>query len=190
MVTASRSSARATTRSSTASPGSTSPPCSSISRRNRITHRQCHRSGLPRPEPTDLKLLGDALRERTTSPQEIVRGVRAALRGPRQVMRGVGATSKMVSAGMAAPSTPFNVEIGPHRRVAFVRSRPRRAETDQGRSTAARSTTSSSRSSPARSATTCAPAATTPRTSRCGRWCRSASAPRRSTARSATGSRR
>ncbi|MDX6609002.1 MAG: diacylglycerol O-acyltransferase / wax synthase [Solirubrobacterales bacterium] len=76
----------------------------------------------PRPEPTDLKLLGDALRERATSPQEFVRGVRAAFRGPRQVLRGVGATSKMISAGMAAPSTPFNVEIGPHRRIAFVRS--------------------------------------------------------------------
>jgi diacylglycerol O-acyltransferase / wax synthase len=76
----------------------------------------------PRPEPTDLKLLGDALRERTTSPREIVRGVRAAFRGPRQVLRGVGATSKMIGAGMSAPSTPFNVEIGPHRRVAFVRA--------------------------------------------------------------------
>jgi diacylglycerol O-acyltransferase / wax synthase len=76
----------------------------------------------PRPEPTDIKLLGDALRERATSPQEFVRGVRAALRGPRQVLRGVGATSKMISAGMSAPATPFNVEIGPHRRIAFVRS--------------------------------------------------------------------
>jgi diacylglycerol O-acyltransferase len=76
----------------------------------------------PRPEPTDFKLLGDALRERATSPQEFARGVRAALRGPRQVLRGVGATSKMISAGMSAPATPFNVEIGPHRRVAFVRS--------------------------------------------------------------------
>jgi diacylglycerol O-acyltransferase len=76
----------------------------------------------PRPEPTDVKLLGDALRERATSPREIARGVRAALRGPRQVLQGVGATTKMVSAGMSAPSTPFNVEIGPHRRVAFVRS--------------------------------------------------------------------
>ncbi len=87
----------------------------------------------PRPEPTDLKLLADALRERATSPQEIVRGVRAALRGPRQVLRGLGATGKMVGAGMAAPSTPFNVEIGPHRRFAFVRSRSRRAEAGQGR---------------------------------------------------------
>jgi diacylglycerol O-acyltransferase / wax synthase len=76
----------------------------------------------PRPEPTDLKLLGDALRERATSPQEFARGVRAALRGPRQVLRGMGATSKVISAGMSAPATPFNVEIGPHRRVAFVRS--------------------------------------------------------------------
>jgi len=76
----------------------------------------------PRPEPTDIKLLADALHERATSPREIVRGMRAALRGPRQVLRGVGATSKMVSAGMSAPSTPFNVEIGPHRRLAFVRT--------------------------------------------------------------------
>jgi diacylglycerol O-acyltransferase / wax synthase len=79
----------------------------------------------PRPEPTDLKLLGDALRERATSPREIVRGVRAALRGPRQVMRGIGNAGKMIGAGMSAPSTPFNVEIGPHRRIAFV-------ETDLG----------------------------------------------------------
>ena len=76
----------------------------------------------PRPEPTDLQLLGEALRERATSPREIVRGFRAVLRGPRQVLRGIGATSKMIGAGMAAPSTPFNVEIGPHRRLAFVRT--------------------------------------------------------------------
>lgn len=76
----------------------------------------------PRPEPTDLTLLGDALRERATSPREIVRGVRAALRGPRKVLQGLGAAGKMIGAGMAAPSTPLNVEIGPHRRIAFVRA--------------------------------------------------------------------
>jgi diacylglycerol O-acyltransferase len=76
----------------------------------------------PRPEPSDLELLAEALRERATSPREIVRGARAALRGPRQVLSGLGATSKMIGAGMAAPSTPFNVEIGPHRRLAFVRA--------------------------------------------------------------------
>ncbi|HEX7245160.1 MAG TPA: wax ester/triacylglycerol synthase family O-acyltransferase [Solirubrobacterales bacterium] len=76
----------------------------------------------PRPEPTDLQLLSEALRERATSPREIVRGMRAALRGPRQVLRGVRDTGKVVGAGISAPSTPFNVEIGPHRRIAFVRA--------------------------------------------------------------------
>ncbi len=77
---------------------------------------------LARPEPTDLELLGGALRERLTSPKEIVRGVRAVLRGPRQVARGIGATGKMIGAGIAAPSTPFNVEIGPHRRFAIAQT--------------------------------------------------------------------
>lgn len=77
---------------------------------------------LARPEPSDLKLLGDAWRERLTSPPEIVRGFRAALRGPRQVLRGVRDTSKIVGAGMAAPSSVFNVEIGPHRRFAMAQA--------------------------------------------------------------------
>ncbi len=77
---------------------------------------------LARPEPTDLQLLHDAVRERLTSPKEIVRGVRAALRGPRQVLSGIGATSKMIGAGMAAPSSVFNVEIGPHRRFAIAQA--------------------------------------------------------------------
>ncbi len=81
---------------------------------------------LPRPEPTDAKLLGDALLERATSPAEIVRGVRATLRGPRQVASqlrdGVGAASKMIGAGMSAPPTPFNVEISPHRRFEYVQT--------------------------------------------------------------------
>jgi len=76
----------------------------------------------PRPEPTDLQLLKDAWRERATSPREIVRGVRAALRGPRQVVRGLLDAGKVVEVAASAPSTPFNVEIGPHRRLAFVRA--------------------------------------------------------------------
>jgi diacylglycerol O-acyltransferase / wax synthase len=75
----------------------------------------------PRPEPSDIDLLREALRERATSPTEIVRGVRAALRGPRQVLRGLGATGKFLEVAAKAPQTPFNVEIGPHRRLAFVR---------------------------------------------------------------------
>jgi diacylglycerol O-acyltransferase / wax synthase len=75
-----------------------------------------------RPEPTDVQLLSEALKERLTSPKEVYRGVRAAFRGPRQVLQGLGATSKMVSAGIAAPDSVFNVEIGPHRRVAMVQA--------------------------------------------------------------------
>ena len=49
--------------------------------------------------------------------------MRAALRGPRQVLRGLGATGKMLEvAGRGAAARPFNVEIGPHRRLAFVRA--------------------------------------------------------------------
>jgi diacylglycerol O-acyltransferase / wax synthase len=76
----------------------------------------------PRPEPTDLQLLKDAWRERATSPREAVRGMRAALRGPRQVLRGLADTGRFLEGAAAAPSTPFNVEIGPHRRLAFVRA--------------------------------------------------------------------
>jgi diacylglycerol O-acyltransferase / wax synthase len=76
----------------------------------------------PRPEPTDLDLLREALHERLTSPREIARGVRAALRGPRQVLRGIGAAGKFLETGLSAPHTPFNAEIGPHRRLAFVRA--------------------------------------------------------------------
>jgi diacylglycerol O-acyltransferase / wax synthase len=76
----------------------------------------------PRPEPTDLQLLKDAWHERATSPREIVRGVRAALRGPRQVLRGLADTGQFLGGATSAPSTPFNVEIGPHRRLAFVRA--------------------------------------------------------------------
>jgi WS/DGAT/MGAT family acyltransferase len=77
---------------------------------------------LASPEPTDVQLLSEAWKERLTSPKEIYRGFRAALRGPRQVLNGVRDTSKIVTAGMAAPDTVFNVEIGPHRRFQMVQT--------------------------------------------------------------------
>ena len=77
---------------------------------------------LARPEPTDFQLVSEAVRERLTSPREIARGVRHALRGPRKVVRGIGATTKMVGAGLSAPSSIFNVEIGPHRRFAMTQA--------------------------------------------------------------------
>jgi diacylglycerol O-acyltransferase / wax synthase len=81
---------------------------------------------LPRPLPSRAQLLGEALVERATVPAEIVRTVRAVLRGPRLVAEslrdaavGVGA---MAWAGLnPAPSSPYNKPIGPHRRFTWVR---------------------------------------------------------------------
>jgi diacylglycerol O-acyltransferase len=82
---------------------------------------------VPRPEPSDAELLGQALIERATVPAEAARGVRHVTRAPRQVLGqagewlvGVGA---MAWAGVnPAPPTPFNVPIGPHRRYTWVDS--------------------------------------------------------------------
>ena len=81
---------------------------------------------LPRPLPSRAQLLGEALVERATSTAEVTRSVRAALRGPRRVLEGareaavgVGA---MAWAGLnPAPRSPYNDEIGPHRRFTWVR---------------------------------------------------------------------
>jgi diacylglycerol O-acyltransferase len=80
----------------------------------------------PRPLPSAAQLLADALLERATVPGEIVRGVRATMRGPRQVAgrvgRALGGVGAMAKAGLqTAPASPFNVPIGPHRRFTWVR---------------------------------------------------------------------
>jgi diacylglycerol O-acyltransferase / wax synthase len=82
---------------------------------------------LARPEPAKAQLLAEALLERTTVPGEIVRSMRALVRGPRLVARtaldslvGLGA---MAWAGLRPPPpSPYNTEIGPHRRFTWVRT--------------------------------------------------------------------
>jgi WS/DGAT/MGAT family acyltransferase len=81
---------------------------------------------VPRPLPSSAQLLADALLERATVPGEVVRGTRAVLRGPRQVARAAGGSlaglGSMAWSGLqAAPPSPFNVRIGPHRRFTWVR---------------------------------------------------------------------
>jgi WS/DGAT/MGAT family acyltransferase len=79
-----------------------------------------------RPLPGQAKLLGEALLERTTVPGEMTRGARALLRRPRRALGRVregltslGATT-LPGIGHPAPHTPFNVDIGPHRRYTWV----------------------------------------------------------------------
>ena len=81
---------------------------------------------VPRPLPSSAQLLADALLERATVPAEMARGVRATLRGPRAMAaRATGAASAvgaLALGGLApAPSSLFNVPIGPHRRFTWVR---------------------------------------------------------------------
>jgi diacylglycerol O-acyltransferase / wax synthase len=80
----------------------------------------------PHPEPSDAQMLSEALIERATSPAEIVRGARAVFRGPRRIARGLidaaEAAGAFARAGLAAPHSPFNVEIGPYRRFVTVRT--------------------------------------------------------------------
>jgi WS/DGAT/MGAT family acyltransferase len=79
-----------------------------------------------KPLPGQAKLLGEALRERTTVPAEIVRGARRLLRAPRraatQLLDGLQSIGATTIAGVRAPApdSPFNVDIGPHRRYTFI----------------------------------------------------------------------
>ncbi|HEY7933783.1 MAG TPA: wax ester/triacylglycerol synthase family O-acyltransferase [Solirubrobacteraceae bacterium] len=81
---------------------------------------------VPRPLPGPAKLLGEALLERSTVPAEMTRGARALLRTPRKVMerlwtdvRNAGETT-LAGINAPAPPSPFNVDIGPHRRYTWV----------------------------------------------------------------------
>lgn len=82
---------------------------------------------VPRQLPSGVQLLADALIERATVPAEIAREARAVLRGPRRVARRAAematAVGALAAVGLeAAPPSPFNVRIGPHRRFTWVRS--------------------------------------------------------------------
>ena len=88
-----------------------------------------HRAPTPwtaRPLPGRAKLLGEALLERSTVPAEMMRGARALLRAPRHALSqakeaaaSIGATT-VAGINAPAPSSPFNVDIGPHRRYTFL----------------------------------------------------------------------
>lgn len=80
---------------------------------------------LPRPVPSRSQLLAEALVERATVPAEVTRGLRALVRRPRQVAGKLAAAAvgvgELALGGLSpAPSTPLNVDIGPHRRYTWV----------------------------------------------------------------------
>ncbi len=79
-----------------------------------------------KPLPGPAKLLGEALIERSTVPAEMVRGARRLVRAPRRAARqlreGLASVGATTLAGISAPAppSPFNVDIGPHRRYTYL----------------------------------------------------------------------
>jgi WS/DGAT/MGAT family acyltransferase len=81
---------------------------------------------LPGPERSAAELVGETVVQRLTRPREITETVRSFLRAPRELASraqgALGAVGEFAGAGIGAPSSPFNVEIGPYRRFAWVRA--------------------------------------------------------------------
>jgi WS/DGAT/MGAT family acyltransferase len=80
---------------------------------------------IPRPEPSDAQVVAEAVLDRLTNPTEIVSSVTRVLRAPGEiagrVREGLAAVGEFAGAGLGAPPSPFNVEIGGHRRFAWER---------------------------------------------------------------------
>lgn len=79
----------------------------------------------PDPEPTADRLLVDALRERLTSPAEIVRTLQSSVmdptKVPNRVLESVKALASFVGGSLDfAPTSSLNQPIGPHRRFETV----------------------------------------------------------------------
>jgi WS/DGAT/MGAT family acyltransferase len=75
--------------------------------------------------PNPSQLLLDTIVERLTEPAEIIRSIRALLRGPRQALHAFNSTmrsfSTMVTRDALAPRVSINTQTGRHRRLSVVR---------------------------------------------------------------------
>ena len=78
----------------------------------------------PEPEPSPDQLMIEALRERATSPAEIVRSLQSAAGDPAKLpgrlIDAARAVTEWMGSGFAAPASSLNRPIGPHRRFETV----------------------------------------------------------------------
>jgi diacylglycerol O-acyltransferase len=81
---------------------------------------------MPRPEPTDARLVVDAVTEAIARPGQVVDSVRATANGAlseaARLARGLGTlVGTVVTGGRLAPGSPLNVELSTQRRFAVAR---------------------------------------------------------------------
>jgi diacylglycerol O-acyltransferase / wax synthase len=78
----------------------------------------------PSVEPSSDRLMVEALRERLTSPREVMRSVQSATSDPAKLpgrlIESLRAMSEWVGSGFAAPASSLNRPISPHRRFETV----------------------------------------------------------------------
>jgi WS/DGAT/MGAT family acyltransferase len=78
----------------------------------------------PSPAPTNLELLAEMARESWAGASQLFQKAKAAAEAPeglaQKVLEGAGALGDLLSAGLVAPKSSLNVEIGPHRRFEGV----------------------------------------------------------------------
>ena len=78
----------------------------------------------PEPAPSPDQLMVEALRERFTSPAEVIRSLQSAAGDPAKlsgrVFDSVRALGEWLGSGFAAPASSLNRPIGPHRRFETV----------------------------------------------------------------------
>jgi WS/DGAT/MGAT family acyltransferase len=83
---------------------------------------------VPSPEPSQAELVAEGVKGAVRTPIDLVGQALDAVQQPRRTaeraLEAAEALGEVAWAGLnAAPDTPLNVEIGPHRRVHWVRSR-------------------------------------------------------------------
>jgi diacylglycerol O-acyltransferase / wax synthase len=80
---------------------------------------------IPRPEPSPATLWSDAVTEVAVAPLDLAKATRDAVLHPRRTVEAgaaaAGGLASLALAGLgAAPRSPLNVRIGPHRRFTWV----------------------------------------------------------------------
>ena len=97
-----------------------------VRHRSRASPERASTPWSAKPLPGPAKLLGEALIERSTVPAEMVRGARAAFARAQKsgcAAQGRSGQRRRDDARRdqpPAPPSPFNVDIGPHRRYTFL----------------------------------------------------------------------